>query len=74
MKFEEEMAELKTLTQKLEQGNLPLEEAVALYNQGVQLATSCQKELENARLNVQIKTVEEDKANANLSNNTDCKD
>ena len=32
MAFETHMKELRELTQKLEQGNLPLEEAVQLYH------------------------------------------
>ena len=46
MAFETHMKELRELTQKLEQGNLPLEEAVQLYHKGMELAVSCQEELQ----------------------------
>ena len=52
MKFEEEMQKLSAITAKLEAGGLPLEEAVALYGEGAQLAAACKKELEQARLTV----------------------
>ena len=45
MAFETHMKALRELTQKLEQGNLPLEEAVQLYSKGMELAASCQEEL-----------------------------
>ena len=38
MAFETHMKALRELTQKLEQGNLPLEEAVQLYSKGMELA------------------------------------
>lgn len=52
MKFEEEMQKLAAITAKLEAGGLPLEEAVALYGEGAQLAAACKKELEQAKLTV----------------------
>ncbi len=57
MAFEEHMKELRELTQKLEQGNLPLEEAVTLYTQGMQLASACQEELQTAKLQISKQTV-----------------
>ncbi|MCD8219921.1 MAG: exodeoxyribonuclease VII small subunit [Ruminococcus sp.] len=57
MAFEEHMKQLRELTQQLEQGNLPLEEAVKLYTQGMQLAASCQEELQTAKLQVETQTV-----------------
>ena len=48
MAFESHMKELRELTQKLEQGNLPLEEAIALYTKGMELTAACQKELQTA--------------------------
>ena len=40
MAFESHMKELRELTQKLEQGNLPLEEAIALYTKGMELTAA----------------------------------
>ena len=52
MKFEEGMQRLTEITERLEQGGLPLEEAVALYGEGAKVAAECQQELENAKLAV----------------------
>lgn len=52
MKFEDGIARLAEITAKLEQGGLPLEEAVALYGEGARLAEVCRLELENAKLTV----------------------
>lgn len=52
MTFEEHMQQLRELTQKLEKGNLSLEESVELYTKGMQLAAECQKELETAKLQI----------------------
>lgn len=57
MAFEEHMKQLRELTQKLEQGNLPLEEAVNVYTQGMQLAAACQEELQTAKLKISRQTV-----------------
>lgn len=52
MKFEDGMKQLSTITAKLEEGGLSLEEAVKLYGEGATLAEACQKELEQAKLSV----------------------
>ena len=57
MAFEAHMQQLRELTQKLEQGNLPLEEAVTLYTQGMTLAAACQAELQTAKLEISKQTV-----------------
>ena len=56
MAFETHMKELRELTQKLER-NLPLEEAVQLYHKGMELAVSCQEELQTAKLQISKQTV-----------------
>ena len=57
MAFEAHLKELQELTQKLEQGDLPLEEAVKLYSQGMQLAAACQEELQRAKLQITKESV-----------------
>ncbi len=52
MKFESDMQRLAEITAKLEQGGLPLEEAVKLYGEGAKLAAACKKELDSAKLAV----------------------
>ena len=57
MAFVTQMKALRELTQKLEQGNLPLEEAVQLYSKGMELAASCQEELQTAKLQISKQNV-----------------
>ena len=39
---------------ELEKGNVPLEQALKLFEEGVQLSASCRKELEEAEGKVEI--------------------
>jgi exodeoxyribonuclease VII small subunit len=54
LRFEESLAELERLVERMEQGNLPLEESLKLFEHGVQLTRSCQKALKEAEQKVQI--------------------
>ncbi len=51
--FETAFAELEATVQRLEAGNLPLAEALALYERGIQLARLCGEHLDQAELRVQ---------------------
>lgn len=51
--FEDAFAELEATVHKLEEGNLPLAEALALYERGVELARLCSRQLEAAELRVE---------------------
>ena len=53
-KFEEQLAQLETVVEKLERGDLPLEESVRLFEQGVKLSDACKQELEKAEGRVQV--------------------
>jgi len=46
--FEAALAELDTLVKKLEDGDLSLEQSLALYERGVQLSRFCHARLEEA--------------------------
>lgn len=46
--FAEAMAELEIIVQKLEQGEVPLEEAIDLYKKGMELSQYCHEKLQNA--------------------------
>lgn len=46
--FEVALKELEEIVQKLERGELPLEEALAAYQQGVNLSQYCQQTLVKA--------------------------
>ena len=54
MTFEDRLEALKAIVEKLERGDLPLEEGVELYKQGLNLAQACSKQLETARHEVKI--------------------
>ena len=59
MEFEQNMARLLEIVPKLEQGDLTLEESVALYEEGIKLSEACSKALEQAKLKVTIKQEEQ---------------
>ena len=50
--FEESFEELDNTVQRLESGELALEEAISLYERGIELADQLQKQLEEAELRV----------------------
>lgn len=53
-KFEECLQRLETIVQQLERGDLPLEQALKLFEEGVELSDSCRRELEEAEGKVEI--------------------
>lgn len=48
LKFEEAMQQLEQIVAQLEQGDVPLEEALNQFQRGVQLSKLCKDKLENA--------------------------
>ena len=60
-KFEECLARLEKIVNELEKGELPLEKALALFEEGVQLSGSCRKELEEAEGKIEILTKQDGK-------------
>ena len=53
-KFEECLQRLEKIVDELEKGNVPLERAIKLFEEGVQLSNSCRQELEAAEGKVEI--------------------
>jgi exodeoxyribonuclease VII small subunit len=51
--FESAMAELEELVEKMEDGELTLDESLKAFERGVVLTRLCQNELKNAELKVQ---------------------
>ena len=51
--FDRAMAEFRGVVEKLEAGNLPLEESIALFEQGVLLQRRCERMLGEAELRFQ---------------------
>jgi exodeoxyribonuclease VII small subunit len=52
--FEDQMAELEKVVDRLEQGDLTLEENVSLFERGVHLSNACKAQLANAESRVQV--------------------
>jgi exodeoxyribonuclease VII small subunit len=52
LSFEAAFAELEAVVQQLEEGELSLEESIALYERGQMLARLCQEHLDQAELRV----------------------
>ncbi|KQL53587.1 exodeoxyribonuclease VII small subunit [Heyndrickxia shackletonii] len=45
--FEEAMEKLEVIVQRLEEGDVPLEEALNIYKQGMELSKLCHDKLKN---------------------------
>jgi exodeoxyribonuclease VII small subunit len=56
--FESALEELESLVEKLEKGDLPLEESLKEFERGITLTRNCQKELKEAEHKVRILTEE----------------
>ena len=52
LSYEEAFAQLEGVLQQLENGDLPLEESLAQYEQGAALAAYCEQQLSAAELRV----------------------
>ena len=52
--FEGAIAELETIVKKLEEGDLPLEKSLELYERGVQLSRFCHTRLGEAERRIEI--------------------
>jgi exodeoxyribonuclease VII small subunit len=53
LSFEQALAELEAIVQKLESGQTALEESIAMYERGARLKAHCEQRLEAARLRVE---------------------
>ncbi|WP_164668655.1 exodeoxyribonuclease VII small subunit [Virgibacillus doumboii] len=49
MSFEEAMVELEKIVSKLEEGDVPLEKAIAYYQDGMKLSKFCSDKLTNVQ-------------------------
>ncbi len=52
MKFEEAVLKLNKIVEKLESGELSLEDSIKLYQEGIELSISCKKEIDNAKVKI----------------------
>ena len=51
--FEQALAELESIVQKLESGQVELEGAVAAYEKGIQMQKICEEKLKEAQMKVE---------------------
>lgn len=53
LSFEQAVTELENIIKKLEDGKIPLEEAVQAFETGTQLRKLCETKLKNAQLKIE---------------------
>ena len=52
--FEASLEELERIVKELEKGDLPLEQSLALFENGMRLSADCKRQLEEAESRVEI--------------------
>jgi exodeoxyribonuclease VII small subunit len=52
--FEEQLAELEKVVERLERGDMSLEENVSLFERGVQLSNACKSQLASAESRIRV--------------------
>jgi exodeoxyribonuclease VII small subunit len=52
--FEKDLTALESIVERLERGDLSLEDSVRLFEEGIKLSDACKKELEAAEGKIQI--------------------
>jgi exodeoxyribonuclease VII small subunit len=60
--FEKALGELEAVVERLEHGDLPLEEALRQFERGIELARSCESSLRQAEQKVEILLQKKDDA------------
>ena len=53
-RFEQAMTRLETIVSELERGDLPLDESLKIFEEGIKLSKSCLKMLDEAERKVEI--------------------
>lgn len=54
VKFEQAMARLEVIVGELEKGDLPLDESLKIFEEGIRLSKNCLKVLEEAERKVEV--------------------
>ena len=67
--FEEALEKLSALVEKMESGDLSLEESLKIFEEGIKLSKDCQNALTDAEKKVQALLLEEDQTNTLDSEN-----
>ena len=52
--FEASLEELERIVKKLESGDLPLEESLKLFENGMRISTECKRQLEEAETRIEM--------------------
>jgi exodeoxyribonuclease VII small subunit len=52
--FEESLKQLEAIVAQLERGDLPLEDSIRIFEEGMRLSAECKKQLEEAEGKVEI--------------------
>lgn len=52
--FEEQLTALESVVERLERGELPLDESVRLFEEGLRLSNACKQELDAAEGKIQV--------------------
>lgn len=52
--FEAGLEELERIVKELEKGDLPLEQSLALFENGMRLSAECKRQLESAETRVEV--------------------
>ena len=52
--FEDSLKQLETIVAQLERGDLPLEDSIKMFEEGMRLSAQCKQELDTAEGKVQI--------------------
>ncbi|MFM8551581.1 MAG: exodeoxyribonuclease VII small subunit [Nitrospiraceae bacterium] len=60
LKFEEAMSRLETIVSELENGDLPLDESLKIFEEGIKLSKTCLKMLDDAERKVEILVQDKD--------------
>lgn len=60
LQFEQALKELEALVERMEQGELTLEESLRSFERGIELTRHCQQALRDAEQKVEILTSESD--------------
>jgi len=68
LSFEDALRELEMIVQKLERGDVPLDDSIALYARGEVLRAQCQKRLADAEARIEKLTVDAAGAPAGAQN------
>lgn len=69
--FEKSLTELETLVERMESGELSLEDSMKQFERGIQLARACQQMLKQAELKVQQLVQKDGRATLEAFGDTD---